>query len=196
MFKIDLLNGAGLPPRSHPLLIAAATLACVVLGIVAAFDGVHVYDVGRQIASQKQSLAMYDRKITELADVAKTLEAGDKRASDIRAGLAEVTQLLGTHRTWSGPLEKLTNNAKGLTISEIVAKREEKRNIPQKGVYDYTLVMGIVSPAGAAPVESLIQALRLVLPLRSGDNIGITSQRILQINGRDVQYYLIECRLK
>ncbi len=198
MFRIDLLNGAGLPPRSHPLVIAAGTLAFVIVAIAAAFDAVHAYDLSRQIAAQQRSVATYDREIARLADVAQALEAADKRTKDIDAGLKEKDQMLATHRTWSPLLTTLMNSApRGLTISEIVAKREERKNTPQKGVYDYSLVMGVVSPAGAAPVESLIQTLRLSLPLQSGgDSIRIISQRYLQVDGRDVQYYLIECRLK
>jgi hypothetical protein len=198
MFKIDLLNGAGLPPRSHPLLIAAGTLAFVVLAILAAFDGVHAYDVNRQIAGQQQSLLMYDRQIAGLADVAQMLAAAEKDAKDANDALKEKDLMLGTHRTWSPLLEALVKSApQGLTISEIIAKREERKNVPQKGTYDYSVVLGVISPAGAAPVELLIQTLRPALPLQVGpDSIHIISQRYLQVADRDVQYYLIECRLK
>lgn len=112
--------------------------------------------------------------------------------------MKEKDQLLATHRSWSPLLTTLMNSAPpGLTISEIVAKREEKKNVPQKGVYDYSLVIGVISPAGAAPVESLIHTLRLALPLQSGpESIRPISQKPLQVDGRDVQYYIIECRLK
>lgn len=81
MFKIDLLNGVGLPPRSHPLTIAAGTVAFVIIAVVAAFDAVHAYGLTRQIAGQQRAIATYDRQIAELGDVAKTLEAADKRTS-------------------------------------------------------------------------------------------------------------------
>jgi hypothetical protein len=198
MFKIDLLNGAGLPPRSHPLMTTVVTLAFVAIGVAAALDGVHVYDVTHQTGSCQQSIAMYDRQIAGLADVAKALDITDKRTREINAGLKETDQILGTHRAWSPLLLTLMNSAtNGLTISEIVAKREEKKNAPQKGVYDYTLVAGVISPAGAAPVEAFIQTLRLTLPLQSGpDSIRPVSQKLQQIDGRDVQYYVIESRLK
>src|SRR5512135_2817433 len=130
MFKIDLLNGAGLPPRSHPLMIAVGTAAFVAIAVAAAFDGVHAYGLTRQIAGEQRSIAMYDRNIADLAQVAKTLEAEDKRTKLIEAGSKEKDVLLVTHRSWSPLLTSLMNSApKGLTISEIVAKREEKKNI-------------------------------------------------------------------
>ncbi len=198
MFKIDLLNGAGLPSRSHPLLIAGGTLAFVIVGIAAAFDIVHVYDVNRQTASQRQSMATYERQIATLADVARSLAAFEKHARDVNDILKEKDLMLVTHRTWSPLLATLMNSApKGLTISEVVAKREEKKGSAQKAAYDHSLVMGVISPAGAGPVETFMQALRPTLPLQPGaDSIRIISQRYLQVEGQDVQYYLIECRLK
>jgi hypothetical protein len=197
MFKIDLLNGAELPPRSRPLRIAAATLAFLALAVAATFDAVHVYGLRGELASRQQSLVSHDRQIAGLADVAKMLETADQRRSEIDASLAEVSQIIGTHSTWSPALVALAVNLpKGTTITEVLAKREEQKNALQKGRYDHSLLMGVISPAGAAAVEQFMQALRSALPLRPGDSIRIISQRHQEIEGREVQYYVIECRLK
>jgi hypothetical protein len=199
MFKIDLLNGAALPPRSHPLLIAGGTLAFVIVGIAAAFDVVHVYAVNREIAGQQQSMATYEHQIAGLSDVAKLLASFEKHSRDVNDILKEKDLMLATHRTWSPLLATLMSSApKGLTISEVVAKRDDKRgSAAKKGSHEYSLVMGVVSPSGAAPVETFIETLRPALPLQTGpDSIAIASQRYLQVEGQDVQYYVIECHLR
>ena len=173
-------------------------MACLALVAGAAWDGVFYYGLTREVAAQQQGLLRYERQMAGLADVAKMLEAADKRRNEIDAGLTEVSQVLALHRAWSPALAALAENApKGIAISEVMAKREEKKNTQQKGKYDYSLLMGVTAPSGPAAVEQFIQALRSALPLRPGaDPIRIISQRQQQVEGRDVQHYVIECRLK
>jgi Tfp pilus assembly protein PilN len=198
MFKIDLLNGAGLPPRSHPLRIAAQTLAFLAVAVAVAFDGVHSYDLTRQRAAQRQTLARYDRQIADLGGVAKMLETADKKSTQIKATMAEVTQVAGTHTAWSPILVALTAQTPNeVVLSEIVAKHEEQKGEKTKGQYDDSLMLGVLSPDGAPPVEQFIRALRSALPLRSGpDSVQIVSQRHQDLSGLDAQYYVIECKLK
>jgi hypothetical protein len=198
MFKIDLLNGKELPPRSHPLQIAAVSLVFLAVAVVAAFDAVHAYGLERELPSRRQALARYEHQIAGLAGVAKMLETADRRRTEITAGLAEAKQLAATHTAWSSLLVTLTDQTpKEVVISEILAKREKPKTEQTQGPYRFSLVLGVISPAGAAPVEQLIQALRTALPLQPGpDSVQIVSQRHQEIEGRDAQYYIIECKLK
>jgi len=193
MFTIDLLLGKAKPPRSHPLRAAGATAAFGVLVVAAAFDGVSYFSSGRQAAAQQQVAARLDGKIAGLADVSKVLATAERRRADVNASLAEVSQALAIHTKWSDVLVILTRTApETITIGDLMTKREEV-----KGQYEYSMMMGVVSPAGPAAVEQFVRDLRAALPLASGpDNIRIISQRQQQVEGRDLQYYVIQCRLK
>lgn len=193
MFTIDLLLGKAKPPRSHPLLAAGATAAFAVVIVALAFDGVYYYSCGRQLAAEEQAMARLQDKIVGLADVAKTLVAADKRRVEVDASLEEVRTALDVHRQWSDILVALTRTApEAITIGDIMTKRQEA-----KGKYEYSMMMGLISPTGPVAVEQFVRDLRTALPLASGpDNIRIISQRQQQVEGREFQYYVIECRLK
>ncbi len=198
MFRIDLLKGAGLPPRSHPLRIAAETLAFLAVAVAVGFDGVHSYDLARRLTGQRQTLARYDRQIADLSGVAKMLETADKQRTQITASLAEVAQVAGTHAAWSPILVTLTaQTPQEVAISEIVARHQESKSEKTKGQYDDSLSLGVLAPGGAPPVEQLIRALRTALPLQAGpDSIQIVSQRHQETAGLDAQHYVIECKLR
>jgi len=198
MFRIDLFNGKELPPRSHPLRIAAGTLALLAVAVAAAFDGVHAYDLAGKLAGQRQALAQADRQVAGLADVAKMLATAEKRQTEIDATLAEVEQVAAGHAAWSPILVTLVERTPAeLSLSEVLAKREESRNASEKGRYYYSLLLGVVSPEGAVPVEHYMQALRAALPLQPGpESVQVISQRHQEIDGLDAQYYIIECKLK
>ena len=58
-------------------------------------------------------------------------------------------------------------------------------------------MMGVVSPSGSAAVEQFIRDLRQQMPLAPGpDSLRIVSQQQQPIEGRNFQYYVIECRLE
>ncbi len=193
MFTIDLLLGKAKPPRSHPLLAAGATTAFAVLIVALAFDGVYYYSCGRQLTAEQQATARLQDKIAGLADVAKALAAADKRRADVDASLEEVRTALDVHGQWSDILVALTRTApETITIGDLMTKRQEAR-----GKYEYSMMMGVISPTGPVAVEQFVRDLRAALPLAPGpDNIRIISQRQQQIAGREFQYYVIECRLK
>jgi hypothetical protein len=193
MFTIDLLLGKAKPPRSHPLLAAGATVAFAIVIVALAFDGVYYYSCSRQLAAERQAMARLENKIIGLADVARTLVAADKRRAEVDASLEEVRTALDIHRQWSDILVALTRTApETITIGDIMTKRDEV-----KGKYEYSMMMGVISPTGPVAVEQFVRDLRAALPLASGpDNIRIISQRQQQVEGRDFQYYVVQCRLK
>jgi Tfp pilus assembly protein PilN len=193
MFTIDLLLGTAKPPRSHPLRIAGVALAFALVALALVLDDVYYSSLNRQLAAEHRALQHYEREIAGLADVAKMLQAADKRRSEVNANLAEVTTALTTHTKWSDILVTLSQNIpESVTIADLIAKREEI-----KSKYEYSLVLGVVAPAGPTAVEQFVRALRQALPLVSGpDGVRIISQRQQQMEGRDFEYYVVECRLK
>lgn len=193
MFTIDLLLGRAKPPRSHPLRMAGVALAFALVATGAVLDGVYYFGLGRQLAAEQVSVRHYDREIAGLADVAKMLEKADQRRNEVNTSLAEVGTVLATHAKWSDVLVSLSQSApESITIADLMARRDEV-----KGKYEYSLTMGVVSPTGPVAVEQFVRTLRQTLPLGSGpDSVRIISQRQQQMEGRDFQYYVIECRLK
>jgi hypothetical protein len=197
MFTIDLLKGAGKPPRSHPLRVAGLASAFMLLAVGAVLDGLQYYRDHSVLALQKRTLAYYEGEVEKLRDVAQTLGEVHTRQEQVSAVLAEVNKVLATHTTWSGVLLTLSQSASNdIVIPDIAAKREEKGAADQIR-YAYTLMVGVMSPSGPAAVEQFVRTLRLGLPLQSGpDSIRIISQRQETVAGRPLQYYVIECRLK
>lgn len=198
MFTIDLLKGSGKPPRSHPLRVAAIAVAFVALAAAAALDATSFAQYQTATGIERRSSARYDQEIASLADVARTLEAAEKRRREIDASLMEVSRVLLTHAKWSGLLVALTGaTPETITISDLMAGRKEQASDAQKGKYDYSLMIGVVSPSGSAAVEEFVRMLRQTLPLTPGAaSIRIISQRQEEVRGRNLQYYVIECRLK
>jgi hypothetical protein len=197
MFTIDLLKGTGKPPQSHPLWAAGTTLAFVALAVVAALDGIRYLQDGTLLAGQKRSISYYTEEIYKLREVAEAIDATQRRRAEIDAALAEVNKALSYHGTWSPIIAIVAQNTPpDLVISDIMAKREEQ-GVGDKLRYNYTMMLGMVSPSGGAAVEQYVRTLRLALPLLPGpDSIRIISQRQQTIGGQPMQYYVVQCQLK
>ncbi len=197
MFTIDLLKGMGKPPLSHPLRMAGVTVAFMLVAIAAALDVVRYTRDNGELTLQAQALRRYTEEVAKLNDVAKTLDAAEKRKAQVNAGLTEVNTALAVHAKWSPILVALTKSAaKEITIVDLMAKREEAGS-GDKMTYAYSLVLGAVSPSGAGAVEQFVRNMRENLPLAPGpDSVRIISQREQVIAERNLQYYVIECRLK
>jgi len=198
MFTIDLLKGSQRPPGNRPIRVAMLTIAFSVLAVGAVFDAVRYFGYGRELGAEHRAAAHYQRQIGELADVANAIKAANERRSQINAGLSEVAGVLAYHTQWTSILLALAQSAPAeITLNDLVAKREEQRDGQQNIRYNYSLMMGVVSPGGPVAVEQFVRALRLALPLASDSaGIRIVSQRQAMIQGRDLPYYVIECRLK
>jgi hypothetical protein len=193
MFTIDLLKGTEKPPGSHPLFVAGVALAFALVATGAVFDGVHYFGAGRQLAAEQQAAQHSLREIAKLVDVTKMLQAAEKRRKEVNASLAEVNTVLTTHAKWSPLVAAAAQSASNaITISDLAAKREEIR-----GKYEYSFTLGVVASSGPVAVEEFVRTLRQTLPLRPGpDSVRIISQRQQQWEGRDFQYYVIECQLR
>jgi hypothetical protein len=197
MFTIDLLKGTGKPPQSHPLWVAGATLAFMALLIVTALDGVRYYRDEGVLATDKRALTHYEGQIREMRDVAEQLSAAAKRRVAVNAFLEEVNKALANHTTWSPTIEVAARNTPpDLLITDIMAKREEQ-GVGDNVKFGYTLILSVVSPSSASVIEQYVRTLRQVLPLQPGpDSIRIGSQRQQTVDGRTLQSYTLECRLK
>jgi len=197
MFTIDLLKGTGKPPQSHPFWVAGVTLAFMALLVVTALDGVRYYRDEGVLATDRRSLTRYEEQIRQMRDVAAMLDAAAKRRAAINASLEEVNKALANHSTWSPTIEAVAKNTPpDILITNIMAKREEQ-GVGDNVKFSYTLMLSVVSPSGASVVEQYVRTLRLVLPLQPGpDSIRIGSQRQENIDGRTLQSYTLECRLK
>ncbi len=198
MFTIDLLKGTELPPGPRPVQIAAITGAFCVLAVAVALDAVHYIDASNTLAAQERSLKGYTEDLAQLADVARMLEANEKRRKEINADLAEVAGVLACHATWSPVLVALSGSAsEAITVNDVLAKREEQKGKDREVSYQYSIMMGVISPSGSAAVEQFIRDLRQRMPLAPGpDSIRIISQQQQPVEGRTFQYYVIECRLE
>ena len=197
MFTIDLLKGAGKPPQSRPVWAAGATVAFMLLVAATALDGVRYLRDDGILAAQKHTLSYYEGEIFKLRDIAETLDQTEKRRTEINTALTEVDKALGNHAAWSPIIAALAQSAStDLVVTDMMAKREEQ-GVGDKARFVYTLMLGVMSPSGAAVVEQFVRTLRLALPLQPGpDSIRIISQRQEMAAGKTIQYYVVECRLK
>jgi len=197
MFTIDLLKGAGKPPESRPLWAAGAALAFMALAVAGALEGIRYSRDGSLLAAQRPTLSYYSGEIHKLRDVAEEIDEVEKRRIEVNAAMAEVNKALSYHGVWSPIIAALAQNASpDLIVTDIMAKREEQ-GAGDKVRFGYSLMLGVMSPSGAAVVEQYVRTLRLALPLQPGpDGIRIISQRQDMIAGQAVQYYVVECRLK
>jgi len=197
MFTIDLLKGMGKPPLSHPVRMAGVTVAFALVAIAAALDVVRYSRDNIDLGLQARSLRRYTEEVAKLNDVAKALDATEKRKAQINASLAEVSKALTIHAKWSPIVVALSDSAtKEIAITELMGKREEQGG-GQQTKYVYSLVLGVASTAGQGAIEQFVRDVRQNLPLMPGpDNVRILSQKEEMIAGRNLQYYVIECRLK
>jgi len=197
MFTIDLLKGVGKPPQSHPLWVAGATLAFMALLVATALDGVRYFRDESVLATDKRSLKYYEEQIREMRDVTKMLDAAAKRRAAIDASLEEVSKALANHTTWSPTIEAVAKNTPpDILVTDIMAKREEQ-GVGAQVKFSYTLMLSVVSPSSASVIEQYVRTLRQVLPVQPGpDSIRIGSQRQQNIDGKTLQSYTLECRLK
>ncbi|GEM_PF-4294318 len=198
MFTIDLLKGTEIPVGPRPVQIAAVTVAFCLLVVAVALDAIRYVEDSNALAAQEQSLKVYTQDLAQLADVATMLETNEKRRKEIDADLAEVSKALLCHTAWSPVLVALSGSAsEAITVNDVLAKREEQRGKDRKVSYRYSIMMGVVSPSGATAVEQFIRDLRQQMPLVPGpDSLSIVSQQQQLIEGRNFQYYVIECRLE
>jgi hypothetical protein len=197
MFTIDLLKGAGKPPKSHPLWVAGVTLAFLALLVGGVLDAIGYYRDESLLATQKRTLAYYEQEIRQMKDVADMLAAAEKRRIEVDGTLAEVSKALAHHAVWSPVIETVARSTpEDLVITNILAKREEQ-GVGDKARFTYTLMLGVVSPTGPLVVEQFVRTLRLILPLQGGpDSVRIGSQGQEMLGGRQFQMYMLECRLK
>ena len=198
MFTIDLLKGTEIPAPPRPMPIAAITVAFCLLAVAVALDAVCYISDSNALAAQEQSLKVYTQDLAQLADVAQMLDTNEKRRKEIDADLAEVSSALACHATWSPILVALSDSAsEAITVNDVLAKREEQKGKDRKVTYAYSIMMGVISPSGAAAVEQFLRDLRQQMPLVPGpDSMRIVSQQQQPLEGRNFQYYVIECQIE
>ncbi len=197
MFTIDLLKGAGRPPRSRPSVVAGAALAFAAIGVGAILIGVQYVTLQWEAAVQGKTLACYDRQMSRLADIENMLEKNQQQRKELQPSLREVSQVLSTYSQWSPVLTSLSSSVPDdMIVTELKTKRQSTHIGREQIDYKYSLMIGFVTRSEPVAVERFMQSLRTYLQTRlKVNNIRIISQKRQEIRNRTFQYYVVECSL-
>jgi len=198
MFTIDLLGGAGRPPRSRPIVIAIITFVFIAFAAGTVLAAIQYLSLRSQIAAHRIILENHNQEIAQFSDIESMLTEVEQRRKNLTSKLQEVAKILPMHTQWSPVLASLIDSVpEAVNITELLAKREGIRGKNNEIDYKYSLMIGVVAHPGPSVVEQFVQSLRTALPLESEtESIRIVSQRQKRVKGWNVQYYAIECRLK
>jgi len=134
VFTIDLLKGQGVPIKSRPEGIAIAAVAFVVPVIIAIVMFGYYVHTRIVISVQKEGIANYEDKISELSDAIKQQKSFEQEKDVIKSSLSEVLSSVDRYVQWSPILETLVRS---LPDSVILTKLEAKERsirmkVPQK----------------------------------------------------------------
>ncbi len=212
MFQIDLLKGEGIPVKSRPQSIAFTTIMIAVPLIIAAAFLVCYVRNEIVISIQKDRIANYDFKISQLDDAVEFEQSIQGKKRSINAGLSEVSQVLssGRHVKWSPVLVSLVENmpdsviltgieVKERIVNKQVPRKDDPKKMVQKALPLRTLQLALRGAAKSNCDED-IKAYRSRLyssDVLAGrlDNIGV-SQKMDTIEGREYISYQIDCVFK
>ena len=130
MFKIDLLEGSGVPIRSSPqgLAIIGITAAIPLIAILLMLD---IYaDNSIDITVQRQEIVNVEKKINKFNDVVQMKKKVEAEKTALNSSLSEVAKTIGRYAQWSPVMETLVRN---LPDSMIMTKLNVKsRSIKMK----------------------------------------------------------------
>jgi Tfp pilus assembly protein PilN len=209
MFKVDLLNGQGVPVRSGPQRIVVAAVAFGVPIVVAAVM-VGAY-LSSHIAISITQHAMSKYELTaELNQALQRQRRFDQDRNAVNSVLEEVSAAITRHTQWLPILETVVENIPpGVVLTRIEASQEfVKSKAPMKGDPDKkvdvsipvrTLKMGLAG-SQAAGCDEAVRA--FTEKLNSSPVLGprlrdiLIDQKGQTFEGKDAVVYDIDCPFK
>jgi len=151
MYKIDLLEGQGLPIRTRPAGIAVAVTTFLVPGIIAlALLGFFL--INRvDIAVARQSIARTQIKTDKLSESLELHRSMEAKLNDIEVNMSEVSSSFYRHNQWTGVLVVLVENMpESMVLTDLELRQSSvRKQIPKKDQPDQMMDIRI-------PVRTLL----------------------------------------
>jgi hypothetical protein len=210
MFTIDLRNGAGLPPKSRPILVGLAVVPFLIPLVGIVVTGVCWQQNRTLIQTQKSVIHENQQKIgglkTDLTQFRKT-EAQTRLCYQ---QLGDVDKALKVQIQTTPVFVEMVNSLPGfLTISRLNLERTDQQKKAAVGktgpakpdlIVQRKLKMILSGPATGTTdiaVKQYVQNLSLSPKLSQWiNNIRIISRNNESINDQDYSLYEIECAMK
>ena len=206
IFRIDLLNGSGLPKRSgcEGTAVMVASLG-VPLIVFVAF--VSVYMSNRiSISSAAQEVGMYEGLLEskQFSEGLAEKQQLERKRAELFGCLGETADVLGWHEQWSEVLVEIVKGIekgmilKNLEVDEDIVRKKISRGgkqvyvqVPRRRL---RMTLSSVDEAGAdSAVERFSDYIRSLEMLRGRLQDIAVSQRRDMVDGQQAASYEIEC---
>jgi hypothetical protein len=207
MYKIDLLNGRGIPLKSRPGGLAIIAVTAAVPAILAiSLTGFYLQN--KIILSIKESeLDKWEQRIDGLSDAIEFQKTLEKEQLVYRQCLSEVNSAIGRHTQWSEVLITIVENLPdSVVLNGIdIDLSFNKKKIPKKGEPEEMIEIDVpartlrmrVSGNSQSNSDEAIKDFQA--RLRASEYLGpkikniICSQQSDVMEGRDIISYEIVC---
>ncbi|MHC4636642.1 MAG: hypothetical protein ACYTBP_06915 [Planctomycetota bacterium] len=210
MFKIDLLEGQGIPIKSTPagLAIAAAASTVPVIGLIVVVGCFMVNSVN--ISHAENSITRFTTMKEQLSEKVSSLKAIEQEMNEINSSLDEVSSSFYRHTQWTNVLKTVSENMPdSMVLSEFqVKQRPLNKQVPNKSNLEELIFISIpvrtlrMRVSGnsaydyAEAVKDFAERLRFSEALKDILADIRISQGSDTSEGHDVVYYEIECQFK
>jgi Tfp pilus assembly protein PilN len=210
IFRIDLLKGQGIPPKSGPVgLVIGVVTAIVPVILVIMIVGFYRHNKVT-MSIRQQEIAKLETKAGELSGAVKYRKALEQKKVHYSACISEVNSSIGKFTQWSPVLAMLVDNMPGKVVLtdlkvelDSVEKEVPKKDNPKKKVTINVPVNKLwlsVSDSGRGGCDEAVKEFRdrlwssPVLGPRLA-NIDV-SHRTDEQKGKDIVFYEINCLFK
>jgi len=210
-FEIDLLMGAGLPPKIHPIKYVLSSIPLLVIMLVAILLLAQYYRDKVTMKAHKIQLQALERKITSHADDVAYRSAVNADVQRAQAYLKEATSGLKKQTQFTPIMvavaEELPDN---MVLSKFSVERNDiRKKVPDPNNRHRTtskmlvgrtirmVVCDVTSEESGSPIQDFMNALETsdgLGPLI--DDIRMDRRREDRLSGHDVVSYKIDCDLK
>ncbi len=207
IFKIDLLKGEGIPPKSGPTgIVIAAVTAFVPVIIAMTLLGQHFHNKVTMKIKQ-QDIIKLESKTEKLSDAVEIQKSLEREKAFYNACLVDVKKSIEKYTQWSPALMTIVENMPpSVVLTDLVVEQDSvEKDVPKKDDPSKTLPMKVlvtklllrVSDNGQGNCDKAVKEFRDNLsssPVLASklENI-IPSQKSEKEGGRDVVSYELNC---
>jgi len=131
MYKIDLLKGQGIPHKSRPEPIAAATLTVAIPVIVSIIIFTIYYANNINISNTKRQISQYQKELSsgKLADVSNKRMLIEQEITTLSQSLSEVSSAIGGQMQWTALLEAVVNEMPATIILRSADVKKDSKKV-------------------------------------------------------------------
>ena len=207
IFKIDLLKGEGIPPKSGPTgIVIAAVTAFIPVVIAMTLLGQHLHNKVTMKIKQ-QDIIRLEAKTEKLSDAVEMQKSLEKEKIFYNACLSDIKTSIGKYTQWSPILMTIVENLPAsVVLSDLIVEQDSvEKDVPKKDDPSKTLPMKVlvtklllrVSDNGRGNCDKAVKEFRDKLsysPVLASklENI-VPSQKSEKDDGKDIVSYELNC---